>query len=89
MKMQNLFNQEQEREKKLMRIEVICLLLAFVLMWLTILIFYLAISKEREIVKPYQPNQTIVLSDTTGTWEDNFDSTFVFNGCIHYTHKSI
>jgi hypothetical protein len=87
--MQNLFNQEQEREKKLMRIEVICLLLASVLMWLTILIFYLAISKEREIVKPYQPNRTIVLSDTTNEWEDNFDSTYVFNGCVHYTHKSI
>jgi hypothetical protein len=81
--------QEQERTKRLMRIEVICLLLAFALMWLTILIFYLAISKEREIVKPYQPNRTIVLSDTTNEWVDNFDSTYVFNGCIHYTHKSI
>lgn len=37
----------------------------------------------------YKPNSLIILSDTTGMWEDNFDSTYVFNGCIHYTHKQI
>ena len=87
--MQNSFNQEQERIKKIMRVEIACLLLTFVLLWATGLIFYLAIKKQEDKLKPYQPNRTIVLSDTTGNWEDNFDSTYVFNGCIHYTHKQI
>ena len=87
--MQNLSHQEQERAKKLMRIEVVCILLIFVLVWATGLIFYFSIKKQEVKANPYRPNQTIVLSDTTGTWEDNFDSTYVFNGCVHYTHKSI
>lgn len=37
----------------------------------------------------YAPNQTVYFSDTTNVWNDNFDSSYVYNGCIHLTHKQI
>ena len=87
--MQNLSKIQQEREKKHIRIEITIYILMFILIVSMIIIFVNAIYKEQEKVKTYQRNQTIVLSDTTNEWVDNFDSTYVFNGCVHYTHKSI
>jgi hypothetical protein len=78
---------EEERVKKIMRVEISCLLIAFALLWFIGLIFYLAIVKEDKKPPPYRPNQTIVLSDTTNEWHDNFDSSFVYNGCLHLTNK--
>jgi hypothetical protein len=80
--------EEEERIKKIMRVEIVCSLIAFALLWFTGLIFYLAIIKEDKNPPPYRPNQTIVLSDTTNEWHDNFDSSFVYNGCLHLTNKS-
>jgi hypothetical protein len=47
-----------------------------------------SIAKIPDQVTEYHPNEIMVLSDTTGTWEDEFDSTYVYNGCKHYTHKT-
>jgi hypothetical protein len=79
--------EEEERVKKIMRVEIVCSLIAFASLWFTGLIFYLAIIKEDKKPPPYRPNQTIVLSDTTNEWHDNFDSSFVYNGCLHLTNK--
>ena len=79
--------EEEERVKKIIRVEIICSLIAFALLWFTGLIFYLAIIKEDKKPPTYRPNQTIVLSDTTNEWHDDFDSSFVYNGCLHLTNK--
>ncbi len=48
---------------------------------------YYNTSKTYSKPEPYRPNQKVYLSDTTGNWEDNFDSSFVYNGCLHLTNK--
>jgi hypothetical protein len=83
MKMQNLLKKQAQSRKAITK------LLLVVALGLAIVICAIlsAIFKVPDKVAEYVPNQTIVLSDTTGNWEDNFDSSFVYNGCLHLTNK--
>lgn len=76
--MQNL-SEIQKRYKRAERIFLIGIVLMVLLM--TIIVW----NEIKEASKPiYKPKKIIVVSDE---WQDNFDSTYLFNGCIHYTHK--
>jgi hypothetical protein len=83
MKMQNLSKKQAQSRKATTK------LLLVVTLGLAIVVCAIlsAIFKVPDKVAEYVPNQTIVLSDTTGNWEDNFDSSFVYNGCLHLTNK--
>jgi hypothetical protein len=83
MKMQNLLKKQAQARKTITK------LLLVVALGLAIVVCAIlsAIFKVPDKVAEYVPNQTIVLSDTTGNWEDNFDSSFVYNGCLHLTNK--
>lgn len=54
-------------------------------------VIYFIIKQELgEIPKKmeaYKPTEVVYFSDTTGLWEDNFDSSYYFNGCLTLTHK--
>jgi len=76
--MQNL-SEIQRRYKRAERIFLIGIVLMVLLM--TIIVW----NEIKEASKPiYKPKKIIVVNDE---WHDNFDSTYLFNGCIHYTHK--
>jgi hypothetical protein len=46
------------------------------------LIFYMINQVEEVQFKQVRSNV-----GTSDIWHDNFDSTYIFNGCVHYTHK--
>jgi flagellar basal body-associated protein FliL len=81
--MRNLFKRQDQARKSITKILlVVALGLAIV-----VCAILSAIFKVPDKVTEYAPNQTIVLSDTTNEWHDNFDSSFVYNGCLHLTNK--
>jgi hypothetical protein len=51
------------------------------------LVVYKVFNKPEDKIDP-EPFKNIPVVDTTGTWHDDFDSTFTFNGsCIGKTFK--
>ena len=81
--MQNLFKRQDQARKSIAKI-LLVLALGLAIIVCAILSAIFSIPDK---VTEYAPNQTMVLSDTTNEWHDNFDSTYIFNGCVHYTNK--
>lgn len=76
---------KQSQYKKTATLLIVTLIIYLVLVLLAIWYNLLRVKPTRG---KYEPNKSVSVSNNTDVWEDNFDSTFVYNGCLHYTHKS-
>jgi glycopeptide antibiotics resistance protein len=81
-------NKSQQEKKLILKKEVITyVIILYSMMILSLILFNLNQNKIKR--EKFQLNKIVYFTDTTGIWTDNFDSSYVFNGCIHYTHKQI
>lgn len=82
----SIYEKQQEKNSRSERILLGMILFCCILLLIVCLKEVYETPRERiDKLKQEKAKQVSVYDE----WVDNFDSTYVFNGCIHYTYKSI